>query len=627
MTAWPPSKAMREQPAFLPMFWREAEEQGIDQFDVILISGDGYVDHPSFAAALVGRVLWDAGYSVGIIAQPDTRRSEDFLRLGKPRLFLGISSGNVDSMVNNLTPNLKRRSHDVYSPGGRLLRPDRAAIVYANLAHALFPKVPIVLGGIEASLRRFAHYDYWSDSVRQSILADAPADMIIYGMGERALREVAGRLDGGEKISEIRDVAGTAVKEEVARWKGRETSSDETQIPGFGQVSADKREYARAFALHYQEQDPFHGRRVVQPHPKTVVIQNPPARPLCTDELDRIYELPFQRAAHPSYRESIPALEPVRFSITSHRGCFGSCSFCALTHHQGRIVQSRSLKSILREVRRMVEMKGFAGVISDVGGPTANMYSLSCPRWKGGACPDKLCSADCPTLDKDHSRQVELLRRIREVAGVKKVFISSGIRHDLIMADSSSYLQELCRHHVSGHLKIAPEHVSRSVTLCMNKPPREVLDAFRERFSAASKEVGKEQYILPYLMSGHPGCTVGDMVELAEYLREARLYTEQVQDFTPTPMTVSTAMYYTGLDPFTLKPVHVPKGREKRIQRAMLQYREPRNYDLVREGLEMAGREDLIGSGRRCLIPARPAAGWGMKKEKRRDGRERGKPS
>ena len=627
MTAWPPSKAMREQPAFLPMFWREAEKQGIDQFDVILISGDGYVDHPSFAAALVGRVLWDAGYSVGIIAQPDTRRSEDFLRLGKPRLFLGISSGNVDSMVNNLTPNLKRRSHDVYSPGGRLLRPDRAAIVYANLAHALFPKVPIVLGGIEASLRRFAHYDYWSDSVRQSILADAPADMIIYGMGERALREVAGRLERGEKISEIRDVQGTAVKEEVARWKGRETSSDETQIPGFGQVSADKREYARAFALHYQEQDPFHGRRVVQPHPKTVVIQNPPARPLRTEELDRIYELPFQRAAHPSYRESIPALEPVRFSITSHRGCFGSCSFCALTHHQGRIVQSRSMESILREVRRLVEMKGFAGVISDVGGPTANMYSLSCPRWKGGACPDKLCSADCPTLDKDHSRQVELLRRIREVAGVKKVFISSGIRHDLIMADSSSYLQELCRHHVSGHLKIAPEHVSRSVTLCMNKPPREVLDAFRVRFSAASKEVGKEQYILPYLMSGHPGCTVGDMVELAEYLREARLYTEQVQDFTPTPMTVSTAMYYTGLDPFTLKPVHVPKGREKRIQRAMLQYRDPKNYDLVREGLEMAGREDLIGSGRRCLIPARPAAGWGMKREKRRDGREGGKPS
>ncbi len=605
------------------MSWSEAEAQGIDQLDVILISGDAYVDHPSFSAALVGRVLWDAGYSVGIIAQPDIKRREDFLRLGSPRLFLGVSSGNVDSMVNHFTANLKRRSHDVYSPGGRLLRPDRAAIVYANLAHALFPGVPVILGGIEASLRRFAHYDYWSDSVRQSILADAPADMIIYGMGESALREVAGRLDAGEKISEIRDVAGTVVKKEVAVWRGRARGEDELEIPGFAQVSAEKCEYARAFALHYKEQDPFHGRRVIQPHPKTVIVQNPPARPLRSEELDRIYELPFQRASHPSYRETVPALEPVRFSITSHRGCFGSCSFCALTHHQGRMVQSRSQESILREVKIMVGMKGFAGIISDVGGPTANMYSLSCPRWKDGACPDKLCSADCPSLNKDHSRQVELLRRIREVPGVKRVFISSGIRHDLIMADSSSYLEEICRNHVSGHLKIAPEHISRSVTEFMNKPPREVLDAFRELFSAASKGAGREQYILPYLMSGHPGCTVGDMVELALYLQEANLYTEQVQDFTPTPMTVSTAMYYTGLDPFTLKPVHVPRGREKRIQRAMLHYRDPKNYDLVKEGLRMAGREDLIGSGRGCLIPDRQARRWRGKGEKQLDQREK----
>jgi len=616
---------MREQPAFLPMLRQEAEDLGIDQLDVILISGDAYVDHPSFAAAIVGRVLWDAGYSVGIIAQPDLKRREDFLRLGQPRLFLGISSGNVDSMVNHFTANLKRRSHDVYSPGGRPLRPDRAAIVYSNLVHALFPDVPVILGGIEASLRRFAHYDYWSDSVRQSILADAPADMIIYGMGERTLREVAGRLDKGERISEIGDVAGTAVKEEVARWKARRAGSEELEIPGYAQVAADRREYARAFALHYQEQDPFHGRRVIQPHPKTVIIQNPPARPLRSEELDRIYELPFQRAAHPSYWEKIPALEPVRFSITSHRGCFGSCSFCALTHHQGRIVQSRSIESILREVEILVEMEGFAGVISDVGGPTANMYSLSCPRWKNGACPDRLCSADCPSLDRDHSRQVELLRRIREVPGVRKVFISSGIRHDLILADGSPYLEEICRHHVSGHLKIAPEHISLSVTECMNKPPRQVLDAFRERFAAVSKASGREQYILPYLMSGHPGCTIGDMIELAEYLQETRLYTEQVQDFTPTPMTVSTAMYYTGLNPFTLKPVHVPKGREKKIQRAMLHYREPRNYDLVKEGLKMAGREDLIGSGKRCLVPDRPAGGWGMEKGRRGDGRKKRK--
>lgn len=600
---------MREQPAFLPMFPDEAEELGIDQFDVILISGDAYVDHPSFAAALIGRVLWERGYSVGIIAQPDWTRSEDFHRLKKPRLFFGISSGNVDSMVNSFTPSLKRRSSDVYSPGGALKRPDRASIVYANAVRCIFPGIPIILGGIEASLRRFAHYDYWSDSVRQSILADAPAEMIIYGMGETALQEVARRLEGGERIEEIKDLAGTAVKDEVARWRGRSAANDEILIPGFLEIAADRREYARAFALHYREQDPFHGKRVVQPHPKTVIIQNPPARPLTTDELDRVYELPFRRESHPSYREAVPALEPVRFSITSHRGCFGSCSFCALTHHQGRIVQSRSQGSILREARRLVRMKGFCGIISDVGGPTANMYSLFCPRWKSGACPDKLCSADCPTLEKDHSRQVELLRQLREIPGVKKVFISSGIRHDLLMADGSNYLQDLCRHHISGHLKIAPEHTVQRVTECMHKPPREVLDRFRERFKQESQKAGREQYILPYFMSGHPGCTIKDMIELAEYLQQNRLYTEQVQDFTPTPMTVSTAMYHTGLDPFTLKPIHVPKGKEKRIQRAMLQYRDPRNYHLVKEGLKAAGREDLIGSGEQCLIQSMPPAG------------------
>ncbi|MDD2836208.1 MAG: YgiQ family radical SAM protein, partial [Methanothrix sp.] len=480
------------------------------------------------------------------------------------------------------------------------------------------PGVPIVLGGIEASLRRFAHYDYWSDSVRQSILADAPADLIIYGMGENPLRAVALRLEKGERIEEISDVAGTTIKQEISGWRSS-PREDCLVIPSFAEVSTDKRKYAQAFALHYQEQDPFHGRAVVQPHPKTVIIQNPPARPLSTQELDRIYELPFVREAHPSYRQIVPALEPVRFSITSHRGCFGSCSFCALTHHQGRIVQSRSEDSILREAAMLAKMKGFNGIISDVGGPTANMYGLSCPRWKKGACRDKLCSADCPTLDKDHSRQVDLLRRLRKIPGVKRVFIGSGIRHDLIMADHSSYLEELCRHHVSGHLKIAPEHISPVVTQCMHKPPRAVLDAFRERFANASRAVGKEQYLLPYLMSGHPGCTVRDMVELAEYLRDNRMYTEQVQDFTPTPMTVSTAMYYTGLDPFTLRPVHVPRGREKRIQRAMLQYRDPKNYDLVREGLQMAGRTDLIGEGRRCLIPSRPAGGWGMEKRKKKN--------
>jgi len=608
---------MIKQPRFLPMSLPEAKSLGIEQFDIILISGDAYIDHPSFGTALIGRVLWDAGYTVGIIAQPDWRRDDDFLQLGRPQLFFGISSGNVDSMVNNFTPHLKRRSSDVYSPGGALLRPDRASIVYANKVHALFPKASIVLGGIEASLRRFAHYDYWSDSVRQSILADAPADLLVYGMGESPLKEVAMRMEKGEQILEIQDVAGTAVKEEVRGWS-LAPRRDGLVIPSFGEVSRDKRRYAEAFALHYGEQDPFHGRCVIQPHPKTVIIQNKPARPLTGMELDQIYELPFTREAHPSYRETIPALEPVRFSLTSHRGCFGSCSFCALTHHQGRIVQSRSIDSLIREARRLTKMKGFQGIIQDVGGPTANMYALTCARWKQGACQDKLCSAECPSLDKDHSRQVELLRHLRAIPGVKKVFIGSGIRHDLILADTSAYLGEICRHHVSGHLKIAPEHISQNVTKCMHKPPREVLDAFRERFQEASRAAGKEQYLLPYLMSGHPGCTIEDMIELAEYLHDQHMYTEQVQDFTPTPMTVSTAMYYTGLDPFTLQPVHVPKGREKRIQRAILQYRHSRNYGLVREGLQMAGREDLIGNGRKCLIPRSASAAGGGGKGKSR---------
>jgi uncharacterized radical SAM protein YgiQ len=603
---------MIKPPQILPMSLQEAGTLGIEQFDVILISGDAYVDHPSFGTALIGRVLGDAGYTVGIIAQPDWKKDDDFQKLGRPRLFFGVSSGNVDSLVNNLTPNLRRRRSDVYSPAGVLRRPDRAVIVYTNKIHALYPGVPIILGGIEASLRRFAHYDYWSDSVRQSILADAPADLLIYGMGEKPLRDVALRLEKGERIEEIKDVAGTTAKEEIGSWRNA-PRSDCLVIPGFKDVSGDKRRYAEAFAMHYREQDPFCGRTVVQPHPKTVIIQNPPAGPLTTEELDHIYELPFTRVAHPSYGEPIPALEPVRFSITSHRGCFGSCSFCALTHHQGRIVQSRSLDSIVREAVRLTHMPGFKGIIQDVGGPTANMYGLICPRWKHGACPEKLCSAECPTLDRDHSRQVELLRRLRKIPGVKRVFIGSGIRHDLVMADSSPYLEELCRYHVSGHLKIAPEHITRSVTECMHKPSKEVLLAFRERFNATTKAVGKEQYLLPYFMSGHPGCTVGNMVELAEFLRDNHMYTEQVQDFTPTPMTISTAMYYTGLDPFTLAPVHVPRGREKRIQRAMLQYRDPKNYDLVREGLKMAGRLDLVGDRKGCLIPSRPPGGrgWG----------------
>jgi uncharacterized radical SAM protein YgiQ len=612
------SQKLFTQPEFLPMSVKEAERLGIEQFDITLISGDAYVDHPSFATALIGRVLWDAGFTVGVIAQPDYRGEADFRRLGTPRLFFGVSSGNVDSMVNNYTPNLKRRREDVYSPGGELKRPDRATIVYADRLHALFPEVPVVIGGIEASLRRFAHYDYWSDRVRQSVLADCPADLLVFGMGERQVVEIARRCAAGERVRAMRDIAGTCCGISLAEWR----SADHNQyleIPGFSEVSADCTAYAGTFALHYREQDPIRGRAVAQPHPKKVIVQNPPAHPLSSRELDRIYELPYTRRAHPSYRAKIPALEPVQWSVTSHRGCFGDCHFCALTHHQGRIVQSRSTESIVREVERLTEMPGFKGIIHDVGGPTANMYGLFCRKWhEYGVCPDRHCTPACAGLCTSHARQIELLQKLRAIPGLRHIFIGSGIRYDLALADDSQYLEEICTHHVPGHLKVAPEHVSVPVTACMNKPPVEVFEEFRQRFDsiqerrqsghgAGRKSKGEttgpaRQYLLPYFMSGHPGCTLTDMVELAEYIRDYRLYTEQVQDFTPTPMSVSTTMYYTGVDPFTMKPVHVPKGREKKIQRALLQYRDPKNRGLVAEGLRAAGREDLIGSCGKCLI-------------------------
>ena len=592
---------MTGQPEYLPMTAAEAEQLGIDQFDVILVSGDAYVDHPSFGTALIGRVLVDAGYSVGVIAQPDWRSSDDLRRLGEPRLFFSVSAGNVDSMVNAFTPNLKRRSSDVYSPGGRLLRPDRATLVYTDRIHALFPKTPIVIGGIAASLRRFAHYDYWSDSVRQSILADAPADLLVFGMGERQVVAIADRLAAGE--TSLADIPGTAYRVEKKVWRGMDQSGY-VVIPGYPEVKDDRYAYARAFALHYGEQDPVRGRPVAQPHPKTVIVQNPPAMPLAGAELDRVYELPYTRRAHPSYAEPIPALEPVRFSVVTHRGCFGACSFCALTHHQGRIIQSRSADSIVREVERMARMPEFTGVVQDVGGPTANMYAIHCGRWEtAGTCPERRC-IDCPTLGRSHAEQVALLRRLRVIPGVRRVFIASGIRYDLI-PDDSEYLAEICAHHVSGHLKVAPEHISERVVACMGKPPRAVFDAFRDRFEALQEGKAKRQYLVPYLISGHPGCRMEDMVELAEYVRDTGLYTEQVQDFTPTPMSISTAIYHTGLDPFTLKEVYVPKGREKRVQRALMHYRDPANYGLVCEGLRAAGREDLIGSAWKCLVPAR----------------------
>jgi uncharacterized radical SAM protein YgiQ len=593
---------MADQPAFLPLSPEEKENLGIQQFDVILVTGDAYVDHPSFGTALIGRVLWDAGFTVGIVAQPGRISAADFATLGKPRLFFGISSGNVDSMVNNFTPNLKRRKDDVYSPAGTPGRPDRATIVYANKVHELFPDTPIVIGGIEASLRRFAHYDYWQDRVRQSILADAPADLLVYGMGERQIIEIAERLAKGEHIASLRNIRGTAFKMDLARWRSQRPEGI-LEIPGFSEVVRDKTAYARAFAMHYDEQDPIRGRTIAQAHPKTVIIQNPPALPLSTAEIDHIYDLPFSRRAHPSYIHSIPALETVQFSVTSHRGCFGSCSFCALTHHQGRIIQSRSSASIIREVIRMTKMPEFKGIVQDVGGPTANMYCLSCDLWeKSGTCRNKRCSPSCKPLQTSHRHQVALLEKLRKIPGVKKVFISSGIRYDLALADDSGYLEKLCEHHVSGHLKIAPEHVVKKITDIMNKPDGKVFDEFREFFESLQHGKKKRQYLLPYFMSGHPGCSINDMVDLALYIQNHKLYTEQVQDFTPTPMSVSTCMYYTALNPFTLEPVYVPRGHEKKIQRALMQFRNLQNRDLVIEGLKAAGRTDLIGAGRQCLI-------------------------
>ncbi len=594
---------MLPQPRFLPTSREEEKRIGTDGFDVILVTGDAYVDHPAFGTALIGRVLWDAGFTVGIIAQPDWKSGTDFRKLGTPRLFFGISSGNVDSMVNNFTPNLKRRSDDVYSPGRIPRRPDRATTVYTNKVHELFPQIPIVIGGIEASLRRFAHYDYWQDRVRQAILADAPADLLVFGMAELAMVEIARRLAAGEPVSALHDIRGTAYRTDLASWRAMPRDGI-VALPSFTEVSGDKTAYARAFALHYREQDPVAGRVVAQPHPKTVVIQNPPTRPLATEELDHIYELPFSRRAHPSCREPVPALEPVQFSVVSHRGCFGGCSFCALTHHQGRIIQSRSIDSIVREVERMTEMPEFRGVVQDIGGPTANMYSLRCSRWEtAGTCPDRRC-IDCPSLDRSHREQLRMLQRVSEIPGVKRVFIASGIRYDLIPPEED-YLARICARHISGHLKVAPEHISERVCACMGKPPRQVFDAFRERFEALQEGRRRRQYLLPYFMSGHPGCRIEDMIELAVYVRETGLYTEQVQDFTPTPMSISTTIYHTELDPFTMEEVHVPKGREKKIQRALLHYRDPKNYNLVREGLLAAGRADLIGNAWNCLIPAK----------------------
>lgn len=591
-----------KQPKFLPVSQKELQLLGIDKPDIIIVSGDAYVDHPSFAAALLGRVLWDAGFSVAILPQPDPKDPKSFQNLGEPRLFFAISGGSVDSMVSNYTAARKKRSDDAYSPGGIPRRPDRAILVYTDLVHRLFPESPIVIGGIEASLRRFAHYDYWSDQIRQSILADAPADLLVYGMGEHALSTIARLADSGGKPKEMQDIPGTVWKIPPKQFENLALHNT-CILPSYIEVKESPEAFCLAHTRITENQNPFTGKILIQRHPKTVIMQNPPAPPLSTPEMDRIYGLPYARAQHPSYKEEIPALRPVRFSVISHRGCYGGCNFCALGMHQGTIIQSRSYDSIIKEIASFEKMPGFSGVVSDVGGPSANMYGDRCINWeKRGACQDRECIR-CSSIQSGIERYLDLLDDAERLPGISHVYIGSGLRYDLIPHDPD--IMKRISRHISGQMKVAPEHIVRSVTEYMNKPDKECFEAFKEEFETS--QVGKKsrQYLIPYLMSGHPGCTLADMINLAEYLRDHHLYTEQVQDFTPTPLTTSTCMYATGRDPRTNRPVHVPRGEEKKIQRAMLHWKNPAHYHLIFEGLRKAGREDLIGTQEHCLISPR----------------------
>lgn len=593
---------MTPEKLFLPVKKEDLSVRGWDGLDIILVTGDAYVDHPSFAMAILGRVLESKGYRVGIIAQPDWTSLDDFQKLGRPRLYFGVSAGNLDSLVSNYTPNKKKRHSDAYSPGGKAgCRPDRATIVYANRLHEAYPGVPIVIGGIEASLRRFAHYDYWSDKVRRSLLFDAKADLLLYGMGERQVVRLAELLARGVPIKKITDIRGSV-------YKSRELPEDCILLPGYEEVRENKASYAEAVKIQYLNQNPFTGKRLAQKHGDQFLIQNIPDKPLSTVELDTIYELPYQRNYHPDYEVDggIPAVREVKFSLLSQRGCFGGCAFCAITNHQGRIIQTRSVESLLREAKILTELPDFKGIIHDVGGPTANFRRPACQKQKKhGACVGKDCLyPPCNHLEVDHSEYFALLKKIRSLPKVKKVFIRSGIRYDYLLKDKKffKYLEELCMYYVSGQLKVAPEHIAPGVLAMMHKSDRSIFDRFRECYEAMNKKLGKKQYLVPYFMSSHPGCTINDAVLLAEYIRDLHYQPEQVQDFTPTPGSLSTCMYYTGLDPLTGKKVHVPNTEERRLQRALLQYKLPANRRLVEKALQKAGRQDLIGRGSKALL-------------------------
>ena len=596
-------------PEFLPVCRADMDARGWAQCDFVYVIGDAYVDHPSFGHAIISRVLEHAGYKVGILSQPDWKNPDSIAALGVPRLGFLVSGGNMDSMVNHYSVSKKHRQADAYTPGGVMgKRPDYAVVVYCNLIRRTFKNIPILIGGIEASLRRLAHYDYWSDKLKRSILLDSQADLLLYGMGERAIVEAANALNDGMNVRDLTYIDGT-----VFRATSADTPVPSIRLPDYASLVKDPKKYAESFYLQYTNTDPFSAKQLIEPYSeREFVIQNPPQKPLSQTEMDEIYALPYCRTYHPSYEAlgGVPAIQEVKFSLVSNRGCFGACSFCALTFHQGRIVQTRSHESIVREAEAMTHEADFKGYIHDVGGPTANFRHPACQKQlTKGACQNRQClfPAPCKNMDADHSDYLALLRKLRALPNVKKVFIRSGIRFDYLLADrSDAFFKELVRYHISGQLKVAPEHVSDRVLAVMGKPRHSVYLQFLDRYKKINEQARMKQFVVPYLMSSHPGCTLRDAVELAEYLRDTGHHPEQVQDFYPTPSTLSTVMYYTGLDPRTMQPVYVPKNpHEKAMQRALMQYRDPKNDALVREALEKAGRTDLIGNGPKCLIRPR----------------------
>ena len=608
---------------FLPMTMEEVRELGIKQLDFIYVTGDAYVDHPSFGHAIITRLLQAHGYHVGIIAQPDWKQDDSIAVLGTPRLGFLVSSGNMDSMVNHYYVSKKHRETDAYTPGGvPYKRPDHATVVYSNLIRRSFKNIPIIIGGIEASLRRMAHYDYWSDAFKRSILLDSQADLISYGMGEKSIIEIADALNSGLSVKDLSFIAGT-----VYKTKDISGLYDYELLPSYDAMTADKLQYAKSFKIQYDNTDPFNGKTLVEPYPNGVyIVQNVPSKPLSVQEMDDVYALPYQRTYHPSYEAQggVPAISEIKFSLISNRGCFGGCNFCALTFHQGRTIQVRSHESILAEANSIVQDPDFKGYIHDVGGPTANFRQPSCQKqMQAGVCKHRqcLCPKPCPNLEVDHSDYLSLLRKLRALPNVKKVFVRSGIRFDYLMLDQDdTFFRELVEHHISGQLKVAPEHICNAVLSKMGKPENAVYEAFTEKYHQLNQKLGKNQFLVPYLMSSHPGSTLREAVALAEYLRKTGYMPEQVQDFYPTPSTMSTVMYYTGVDPVTMKPVYVCKNpHEKAMQRALIQYRNPKNYELGREALKLAGREDLIGYDKKCLIKPRKPAGGPANQQNKQD--------